>query len=850
MLAKTVFAFLVVAVAALKVQAAELITPSNIVCSTAGTDFFPVVNLRNGSGLTGTPTLANLGTHDLATATNSWVTRQQAGDYYPGFPAPVLTCTLPQLTEVSELVVWGYNLGTPNGNEAKTFVVTFSTNGSTFIDPVTVTQPTVLGGAAVRLPFPASRFATHVRVTITDNHFGDVAVGGDRVGLGELRFAGVPQTVELVGPTAITSAQVVNDYPLINLINGSGLSGAPTLAALGSHATINSSNAWRTDSDGSPYFDGHSAPQLTCTLPQLSRLTELVLWGYNDGGLSGDEAKNFIVSFSTDGTVFTDPVTVTSPIPLGATATRLPFPTPHDATHVRLTITTNQAPSASGGERVGLGELRFVRVINRQTVTTLADEFDTPSGGAVSLREAIRDAAATAGAATIDFAPGLTGLMTVGSPLVLASDVSIDASALPGGVSISGANATRIFAVGAGRTITLRALHLSAGNAGASGGAIINAGTLTVMDSDVTSSAGAIDNSGQLTLLRCTLSGNVAQDGGAISNTGTATLTDCTLSGNLSGTGGAIFNAGTLSLLRCTVAGNFANDFAGAIYQGSGALTLRHVTLAGNSSGFQGGGITINAGTMSVAYSIVAGNGAPDSTGRDVRNNGTITRVGANLIQTAIDFGAGSSSGPDALSAPPQVGPLASYGGATPTCALQPASPARNAAVGSTATVDQRGFPMVGIADLGAYEAGTLTNFAAWSTETTGNLFAFDADPDGDGNPAGLEYALGGSAAVPSGALFPVPARVLLPGNVPAVSFSFPYRPLANDLRYLLERRTDLADAAPWQTVLTFVPNGAQLVLTPGVVPTFNAGASSVTITDTNLASPRTFWRLRVEPVP
>ena len=77
--------------------------------------------------------------------------------------------------------------------------------------------------------------------------------------------------------------------------------------------------------------------------------------------------------------------------------------------------------------------------------------------------------------------------------------------------------------------------------------------------------------------------------------------------------------------------------------------------------------------------------------------------------------------------------------------ALLPGSPARNPAVGSTITTDQRGFPIVGTPDIGAYEAGTFTNYNAWIYETLpastaqnaaqhANTFDFDGDGVSNGN--------------------------------------------------------------------------------------------------------------------
>ena len=70
--------------------------------------------------------------------------------------------------------------------------------------------------------------------------------------------------------------------------------------------------------------------------------------------------------------------------------------------------------------------------------------------------------------------------------------------------------------------------------------------------------------------------------------------------------------------------------------------------------------------------------------------------------------------------------------------ALMPGSLARDAADGSANMGDQRGFPVVGDPDIGAYEAGTLnSNFSAfiWETLSSTNAAEHDAafDYDGDG---------------------------------------------------------------------------------------------------------------------
>ena len=172
-----------------------LLQPTAITSSTSGTDLFNVVHLIDGSGLSGSPTLDALGTHPTNDSNTRWVTAQNGTNYFNAGPTPELICTLPQQARVSELVIWGYG---GNANEAKAFEVAFSNDGTNFAYPDFVTQPTLLGTGAARLVFPGgAREATHVRLRVTQNHFFTLptAPGGDRVGLGEIRFVGQPSQV-------------------------------------------------------------------------------------------------------------------------------------------------------------------------------------------------------------------------------------------------------------------------------------------------------------------------------------------------------------------------------------------------------------------------------------------------------------------------------------------------------------------------------------------------------------------------------------------------------------------------------------------------------------------------------
>jgi predicted outer membrane repeat protein len=306
--------------------------------------------------------------------------------------------------------------------------------------------------------------------------------------------------------------------------------------------------------------------------------------------------------------------------------------------------------------------------INPILVTTSNDELNDSGtlGSGVSLREAVRNAPH---GAIITFDPQLNGqtltlITALGGQIVIEKNLTLDATALPSGVTISGGDSSRIFSVNGYQSFSLRGITLKNGRA-ISGGALCNDG-------------------GTLFLSQCTLSENFSSNlGGAIYNSsmGILTLSQCTLSGN-SATfqGGAIFNNGTLTLNHSTIANNHA-DNGGGIYSGS---------------------ITDN---ITLINSIIARNIIIAGFGSDIFNDGTtVTTNGRNLIGDLTD--SSLSADPNLLSGDPKLAPtLASNGGPTQTIALLPDSPALGTAVNSTLTTDQRGFPIVGIADIGAYEA-------------------------------------------------------------------------------------------------------------------------------------------------
>ena len=339
-----------------------------------------------------------------------------------------------------------------------------------------------------------------------------------------------------------------------------------------------------------------------------------------------------------------------------------------------------------------------------QVVTTTANT------GPGSLRQAI---SSVLPGGYVVFTNSLSGgTITLSSEIAINTNLTIDATGLQGGITLSGNNATRIFNINSGSTVSMHGLTFTGGNGSGSAD---------------TGSGGAIRIVGKLALTGCTFTGNNAAFGGALfNNHGTATLVQCTLTGNSAEDAGAIANArGTLAMTSCTLALNNAADSAnvsggGAIdsYISASAVTMTNCIIAGNTSASGNGPeLWLEDGSL-MAVNCLIGNGA-DST----LTNG----VNGNLV--------GSGAAPiNAL-----LAPLGNYGGSPQTMPPTAGSPAIDAgsdAVTNVVTTDERGFPRLSGAhvDIGAVEVNSN------SLVTT----------VADAGPGSLRYAL---AAVASGDL-------------------------------------------------------------------------------------------------
>lgn len=294
---------------------------------------------------------------------------------------------------------------------------------------------------------------------------------------------------------------------------------------------------------------------------------------------------------------------------------------------------------------------------------------------------------------TVTFAPNLSGstITLTNSQIQLLQNLTIDASALANGITVSGNNVSRAFYIPGGVTNTLNGLTIA---------------NCVAAPAPLATYGGAVFVEGFLNLTNCTLTNNsAATAGGAllVRFTGaTATVNNCTFSQNsTTGTGGAIQAEGPMTINNSTFSGNTGTGSGGAIQVGfTPTLAINFCTFTANSSAVGAGlNFTTNAALTTLFNNIVAGN----------------TGGGSNIAGAYIATGGNLTNGS------PQLAPLGNYGGPTPTMPPLAGSPAIDAAAASAFTLDQRGFPrVIGPApDLGAAEF-FVTNAVVSTTANSG----------------------------------------------------------------------------------------------------------------------------------
>jgi len=281
--------------------------------------------------------------------------------------------------------------------------------------------------------------------------------------------------------------------------------------------------------------------------------------------------------------------------------------------------------------------------------------------GAGSLRQAILDANAAAGADTITFNADYT--ITLASQLpAITTQITITGNGAA--KTIIQANAApktatyRVFKVDGSGNLTLDSLTVRHGYCALScevfinlGGGIYNEGTLTITNSTITSNStslngGGIYNSGTVTITNSTLSDNsssgVGGQGGGIYNASNATLTNVTFSGNSAYNGGGIFNKSILTVTNSMLSGSTAEAGGGIYNDINGTLTVTNSTVSDNTAASSGGGIYNNINsTLTVTNSTFSGNKVPAGGGGGIFNSGTVTVTSSTFSNNSGTSGGG-----------------------------------------------------------------------------------------------------------------------------------------------------------------------------------------------------------------
>lgn len=347
-------------------------------------------------------------------------------------------------------------------------------------------------------------------------------------------------------------------------------------------------------------------------------------------------------------------------------------------------------------------------VISSASATDLL-VYNINDSGPGSLRHAIELNAALGGGNRIVFSNTVTGVITLGSELVVSNSLTI---AGPGAtaLTVSGNNATRVFRIASQPAVNISGLTIGNGRVASNpGGGIYQAIGSTLMLSDCAIvknraewDGGGLFTGGTLLASNCLFFANESGvavaggtgGGGAISqqSSGQMTLINCAFVGNTnsrpSDDGGAIWSVtGNAAINNCTFAGNFSAGNGGALGVTGGPVTITNCTIAANRA-TQGGGIYRSTSSLSVMLqnTILAGNtgslGGPDV-------YGAVTSLGHNLVGNTSGSSGWGATG-DQLNVAALLGPLQDNGGPTPTLKPAPGSPAIDQGFTGGGT-DQRG---------------------------------------------------------------------------------------------------------------------------------------------------------------
>jgi PKD repeat protein len=287
-------------------------------------------------------------------------------------------------------------------------------------------------------------------------------------------------------------------------------------------------------------------------------------------------------------------------------------------------FTPNLVVSA-GSDGQFQGSSSSITVIGNALVTNTNDT------GIGSLRQAIANAT---NGAVITFDPSLSGAtILLASTLTINTNLTIDASTLPGGIQINGNATARIFQVATNIIVALNSLTITNG---------LDSNTNVFLDGAAGGGGGGgIRNGGTLTVNQCIVAGNSAMFGGGIRNEGMLTVNQSTITQNAAtgNNGGGVNNAGTLFINLSTVSGNTATNAGGGLRNvaATGALTVNQCTISGNYAGFEGGALSTSGNsTAAVTNSTFFGNQVGKGGNGNAVANGDFTLPNADTTRMVL----------------------------------------------------------------------------------------------------------------------------------------------------------------------------------------------------------------------
>jgi hypothetical protein len=406
-----------------------------------------------------------------------------------------------------------------------------------------------------------------------------------------------------------------------------------------------------------------------------------------------------------------------------------------------------------------------LEVLEDRTVPSMLTVTSTADSGSGSLRAEI---AAAQSSDTISFAPNLSGQTITLTSGELAINKSLDIEGLGAKqLTISGNNASRIFDISAGVTVTIAGMTMTDGLADSSspalastGGGILNFGNLTLAD-DIVSNNQAVGDPSTSPTGRPggALGGGLANlDTADLTVSGSAFLSNLALgadgsSGTSAGNalGGALVNFATASVTNCQFDANVAQ---------AGSDEIGSLCASGTGGGIHNTGTLIVTGSTFSDNQAIGGNNSSGSVRPGLGTGGAIISGGpagpATLVVSASTFDHNQAIGGNGDQGGGNLGPNDAFGGALHlaggTAAIGGCMIEHNAAMAGAGAASQNG----GLAFGGGLDADNAFNHGMIVTVSNCTIYhnfaiggsSGPAGNGGDGWGGGLADVLGATLTV------------------------------------------------------------------------------------------------------